>query len=262
MRTINAYTKITLLCAITCISYWACNPTKSVTSKPKVILKLDDLWYKNGQVHEGWIAVMDFLNEQKVTSAIGIIGSSLEKGDDPYFQWIKQRHAEGHEIWHHGYCHCKPTVDGQQVREFRGTSYDYQLAQLQKTQQLAKDKLGLTFTTFGAPYNSTDTSTVEALEKMPELKIWLFKETATPTDKQILKRIKPVNIEYPVHIPDFAQFRLGYESHQKEPILVIQGHPRSWSEDPERMNNFRQIILFLKAEGVEFTTPSKYLGVD
>ena len=247
-----------LLLLIVLISQINCSIQRIQSDKPMVILKLDDLWYKNGQVHEGWQEVMDFLNKEKVVGTIGIVGESLEKGEEDYYNWIKNQHQQGHEIWNHGYCHCKPTVNGQACREFRGTDYTYQLGQLQKAQQLAKEKLGLTLVSFGAPYNSTDSSTVAALAKIPALKIWLYKETKIPTNKQILKRIKEVNIEYPVHIPDFQQFKAGYEKHKNEPLLVIQGHPRSWTKDRERMDNFKQIITFLKEEKVRFITPIEY----
>ena len=235
-----------------------CSFQKTKVNKPRVILKLDDLWFEDGLVHEGWQEVINYLNDEKVIGTIGLVGNSLEKGDKNYFDWIKKRHQEGHEIWNHGYCHCKPTVNGQECREFRGTDYIYQLDQLEKTQQLAKEKLGLTLVSFGAPYNSTDSLTINALAKIPDLKIWMYKETTSPTDKQILKRIKEVNIEYPVHVPDLKKFKAGYEQYKKEPLLVIQGHPRSWVKDSTRMDNFKKIITFLKSEKVEFTTPIKY----
>ena len=228
------------------------------STPPQVILKLDDLWYEDGLVHPGWVQVIDFLQEQEVVGTVGVVCNSLEEGGDDYFQWIKDREAEGHEIWHHGYCHCKPVVDEEERREFRGTSYAYQYDHLLRAQQLAEDKLDIIFRTFGAPYNSTDNNTARALDSLPEIKIWLYKETSAPTSKYVFERIAEVNIEYPVHIPDLAQLKAGYEQHETEPVLVIQGHPRSWWEEPARFETFKQIVLFLKAEGVQFTTPYSY----
>ncbi|WNJ17105.1 polysaccharide deacetylase family protein [Pontibacter sp. G13] len=225
---------------------------------PQIILKLDDLAYQSGLIHPGWIEVMDFLNEEEVIGTIGLIGKSLENASDDYHDWILDRHKEGHEIWNHGYCHCKPEVDGHEVREFQGTSYAYQLDQLTRTQQLAQEKLGLTLRTFGAPYNAVDSLTAQALSTIPELQIWLYKHTDAPTDKFLLNRIAEVNIEYPVHIPDFEQFKEGYRQFQDAPVLIIQGHPRSWVNEPDRMETFKQIIRFLKSEGVQFTTPWAY----
>lgn len=226
--------------------------------KPYVILKLDDLWYEEGLVHPGWQQVVDFLNQEGVQGTIGLVCNSLEEGDEAYFQWIKNREAEGYEIWHHGYCHCKPTIDGEEKREFRGTPYAYQLEHLSKAQQLAKDKLGITLRSFGAPYNSTDAFTAQALAQIPDLKVWMYKETQSPTKKYVLPRIPEVNIEYPVHIPDFEKLKAGYEQFKGEPILIIQGHPRSWVDEPSRFETFKEIVLFLKSERVRFTTPYSY----
>lgn len=225
---------------------------------PYVILKLDDLWVDDGFIHPGWLEVVAFLNEEDIIGTIGIVGKDLKEGNPKYFQWIKDRVAEGHEVWHHGYCHCKPIVDSVQAREFRGTDYDYQLQHLKETQQLAFEQLGITLRSFGAPYNSTDEHTAQALAEIREIEVWMYKETAAPTDKYVLPRISAVNIEYPVHVPDFERFKAGYVKHQDEPVLVIQGHPRSWVEDSTRMEAFKEIIRFLQSKRARFTTPYAY----
>lgn len=228
------------------------------TPKPFVILKLDDLWCKNDIVHPGWEIVVDFLNSHQVKGTIGLIGSSLEKDNPEYFAWIKQREAEGYEIWNHGFCHCRMKENGTDIREFRGKELEDQTESIFKTQQLAKEKLGIILHTFGAPYNSTDEYTSKVLEENSDLKVWMYKETKTPTSKFLLNRIPEVNIEYPVHQPDFEKFKAGYDKFKTEPILIIQGHPRSWTKDENRFENFKKIILFLKKEGVTFVTPYEY----
>lgn len=231
-------------------------------TKPYVILKLDDLKGKQSHVHEGWIEVFDFLNEQNIIGTIGLIGESLEEDKPNYFDWIKKRNNEGHEIWNHGFCHCKQNIGEEtEIREFRGKDYAAQCESIINTQKLAKDKLGITLRSFGAPYNSTDEHTAKALAKIPELDIWMFKETDVSSDKFILNRIKEVNIEYPTHIPDFKKFKLGYDKNKNEQIIIIQGHPRSWMEDKTRFEEFKKIVLFLKEEGVQFITPYEYYSL-
>ncbi|MCB9082581.1 MAG: polysaccharide deacetylase family protein [Lewinellaceae bacterium] len=225
---------------------------------PQVILKLDDLKYEDGLVDPGWQQVIAYLRSESVVGTIGIIGSSLEEGTPAYFQWIKDRHADGFEIWNHGYCHCQWEVDSIRQREFQGPSAAEQYASLAKTQQLAQEKLGITLRTFGAPYNSTDAQTAMALEDLPDIHIWLYKESLAPTHKYLLPRIPEVNIEYPVHVPDFEQFRAGFEKYKIAKVLVIQGHPRSWVDDPTRFATFQRIVAFLKARQVHFTTPYAY----
>ncbi|MEM7510753.1 MAG: hypothetical protein AAF388_07460 [Bacteroidota bacterium] len=226
--------------------------------KPYVILKLDDLKYENGLIHPGWEQVVSFLNDVSVVGTIGIIGESLEEGDSAYFDWIKARDREGFEIWHHGFCHCKRMDNETEVREYRGEPFGIQQASIFRTHNLAKEKLGITLRSFGAPYNSTDECTINALAKVPDIKVWMYKETAIPTDKFELRRIKEVNIEYPVHVPDFVKFKAGYEKYKAEPILILQGHPRSWVEDLSRFEEFKKIIYFLLLEEVTFITPFEY----
>ncbi len=231
---------------------------KTKVSKPYVILKLDDLWCENEVVHPGWSQVIAFLNAQNVKGTIGIVGSSMEDGNTDYFDWIKERDEEGYEIWHHGFCHCKKEVNDIEIREYRGEKQEDQKESILKTQQLVKEKTGIILRSFGAPYNSTDECTAKVLNEIPELKVWMYKETNVPTDKFLLNRIKEVNIEYPVHQPDFEKLKAGYEKFKTEPILIIQGHPRSWTEDKNRFEVFKKIILFLKKEGVTFITPYEY----
>ena len=237
----------------------SCVVTKKVTAaQPQVILKLDDLWCEQALVHIGWEQVVDFLNSEGIKGTIGIVGNSLEEDNQAYFDWIKKREQEGYEIWHHGFCHCRHKENDVEIREYRGKKPEEQLESIKKTQQLAEEKLGITLRTFGAPYNSTDEATVEALEQFPNIKVWMYKETKIPTSKFLLDRIPEVNIEYPVHIPDFEKFKKGYEQYKNEPILIIQGHPRSWTEDKKRFEVFKEIIQFLQDEKVNFTTPYEY----
>lgn len=250
-----------LSCLMALVLIASCHSTKGLdrpSSKPFIVLKLDDLWCKNDEIHAGWKMVVDFLNSQEVKGTIGLIGESLEKDNPEYFEWIENRKQEGYEIWNHGFCHCRVKQNGTEVREFRGKEKEEQLSSIMRTQELAKEKLGITLHTFGAPYNSTDSTTIEVLEKNSDLKIWLYKETQSQTNKFLLNRIPEVNIEYPVHQPDFEKFKAAYEKFKTEPILVIQGHPRSWTEDENRFENFKKIILYLKNENVTFTTPHEY----
>lgn len=243
---------------LTVLLFLALSVSLTGQTAPYIILKLDDLHFEQEPVHAGWKQVIAFLQQEQVTAAIGIVGKSLEKGDATYFNWIKQRHREGFEIWNHGFCHCKPVVDGVERREFEGMPYQTQLENLQKTQRLMRKYTGITLRSFGAPYNATDSLTARALEQIPELKVWMYNDTPWKNSKMPLDRIPEVNIEYPVHIPNLELFKAGYAAHRSQPVLVIQGHPRSWVEDPSRFEVFKQIVWFLKAENAQFTTPYAY----
>ncbi len=225
---------------------------------PQVILKLDDAWFEGDSIHQGWVKTFDYLNSKNIPATIGLVGERMEGASPAFYHWLEVQANAGHELWNHGYCHCKPIVDGKELREFRGTGYQYQLEQLRKTQAIAADKLGITLVTFGAPYNACDDDTELALREVPEIATWLYPPAGKTAGKHPMPRIDAVNIEYPVHQPDFAAFVSGFRAHIEEQVLVIQGHPRSWMAPESRMAEFRQIVDFLIAEGVHFTTPAAY----
>lgn len=237
------------------------SPSAMTADLPMVILKLDDYGFSR-RTHPGWVQTMDYLNEKGVVASIGLIGKGLERPSAASVAWLTTQAQLGHELWNHGYCHCRPEGvtlgNGLRAAEFRGTDYDYQLDQIRRTQDLAQEKLGITLTTFGAPYNSTDENTVAALATMPELTTLLYHRGPAPDGVSVLSRVGAVNIEYPVHQPDFAQFKQGFEQYESADVLVIQGHPRSWTQDPDRFAQFQQIISYLQDRGVVFTTPTGY----
>jgi peptidoglycan/xylan/chitin deacetylase (PgdA/CDA1 family) len=245
-----------------CTTNPADSNTPPINKSPQyVILKLDDLNPENGRVHAGWLKTFEYLNEQQVIATIGLIGESLENDNQSaYFDWVKQQVEQGHEIWNHGYCHCREDKkSGFRVSEFKGTDEAHQYKNLQRTQQLAKQRLGISLSAFGAPYNATDENTAKALDQIPEIKTWMFKETSFTTSKKLLTRDVALNIEAPVHIPNEIKFIAEFPKYQNQAVITIQGHPRSWVKDKKRWESFTKIIQFLKSQNIQFTTPQKLL---
>ncbi|MCK4745615.1 MAG: hypothetical protein KAT15_01195, partial [Bacteroidales bacterium] len=66
-----------------------------------------------------------------------------------------------------------------------------------------------------------------------------------------------VGIEYPVHKPVFYHFWNGFYFRSVEPVIVIQGHPNSWSES--RLREFEMIVDYLKEIGVPIVKPSSFI---
>ncbi|MFH1498313.1 MAG: DUF2334 domain-containing protein [Verrucomicrobiota bacterium] len=244
-----------VLIAPLALSFAAPALSAAAETKPlRVVLKLDDTWVVDGRLSERWQRIDDFAAERGIRYTVGVICKSLE-GDHPeYIASLRAMAESGRaELWHHGYDHKAWEVDGKKLREFQGSGYEHQLAHLQKAQALGKEKLGVTFTTFGAPYNATDADTVRALAEIPELTVWMFAPRKVVTSLFTTPQISAVNIEHPVHKPDFEQFKLGYAQHKTDPYLVMQGHPMSW--DDAAFAEFARIVDFLLAEGAEFVFP-------
>jgi peptidoglycan/xylan/chitin deacetylase (PgdA/CDA1 family) len=222
-------------------------------SAPVVILKLDDVT-RNGAhgaaaVSPRWQRCMDFLRQEQVKSSLGIIGKSLEADHEAYFQWIKDLDRAGLvEFWNHGY--------EDKADQFNGTPVDQQRSALEKTQRLAKEKLGLHLRVFGVHWSPIDAATDAALAGLPEIKIW-FEGPAKPKGGQtVLKRT--IYMEKPTFVPNVENLKTCYEKfgHQ-QPYLLLQGHPNQWTD--ERFAAFMEIVKYLKAKGCAFMRVSEYV---
>lgn len=235
-------------------------PSLLLVKAPIVILKLDDLRGNRGEafLHPGWKRVTDYLVENNIKGSIGVIGIGLEGDKQPFFEWCKETQSRGLiELWHHGYLHKRIPYQGKEIGVF-ATSYELQLEYYNKTQEVAREKLGFAFTAFGSPYNSSNPETAKVLATDPNMKVWLYGNVsdAHEADYQGLVMERGINLEYPVHNPDFEAFVEAYNKGDHEEPLVLQGHPKSW--DDARWQAFVKIIEFLQEEGCTFTTPTEW----
>lgn len=228
---------------------------KEVSGKRYVILKLDDVVSEgeNQIVSERWQRVTRFVQEKKIKAAYGVIGYSLEKDNLPYFNWIRDLYKGGLiEFWNHGYIQRK-AEDPQGEFELE---YDSQLRSLRLTDSLAKVKLGITLTTWGPHWSATNEYTDKALAQIPSIEMTFGYPPHSDHFKGIILP-ELIDMEYPVHNPNFIEFKAAYDKLGNIPFLsYLQGHPNSWDE--ERWSNFVNIVNFLLNEGFEFITPEEY----
>jgi peptidoglycan/xylan/chitin deacetylase (PgdA/CDA1 family) len=229
--------------------------------KAEVIIKADDLVYdKKTSVPAQWEKFAEIAVKKNCKVAPGIVGRSLKKGDAAFFNWIKEKQKTGlFEFWNHGLLHKRWEKDGERQSEFYNASTQEQIGYLQETQQLGKEKIGIEFNAFGAPYNWTDETTVEALKQFPELKVWLYAPENVETDIIKVERVSALNIEYPVHKPNFYHFFNSYYFYSTANVVAIQGHPLSW--DKYEFDQFEMIIDYLQGIDAHIILPSDLLGV-
>jgi peptidoglycan/xylan/chitin deacetylase (PgdA/CDA1 family) len=231
----------------------------SSPSKPQVIiLKLDDVQQvRNGVVHRNWQRVADYIGTNHLKASFGIICSSLETDNPAYFDWIKDLNKKGFvEFWLHGY---RARTQADKSGEFEQGTFEEHKALLERSEKLAKEKLGFTLPAFGQHWSGTTDATERALDAVPEIKIWLYGPRASKLYRKVsLPRV--MGLENPTFVPDFAKFKATYERiGAKEKYLVLQGHPPNWYTD-ERWNGFIQIVEFLRSKGCVFMTPSEYVA--
>jgi peptidoglycan/xylan/chitin deacetylase (PgdA/CDA1 family) len=257
-------TRIFLLFAVILGSVLACSKaaaqssptTKPVRQPPFIILKLDDMKGESPQ----WERTIQFLKDQHVKSCIGIICNSLEGDKASYFSWLKAIQATGLvEFWNHGLTHAQWQEGTANVQEFKGPPYEEQKEHIVHSQQLAKEKLGITLHSFGAPFNATDDNTLKALAEDPDIKVLLYGNAAKASETPnilVLDRTS-MNIEYPVGVPNLERMQHDYETLAgTRDCFVLQGHPEHW--DDAFFGEFVKMVEYLKAKGVTFTTPYEY----
>jgi L-ascorbate metabolism protein UlaG (beta-lactamase superfamily)/peptidoglycan/xylan/chitin deacetylase (PgdA/CDA1 family) len=230
-------------------------PAKPV---PIVILKLDDVissTEQGGPVSVRWRRAADYIEKNNLKAAMGVICYSLEEDNPAYFDWIKERQKRGSiEFWLHGY-HNR-TMEEKTGEFDQGTAAEHQ-AILEKSQALARKRLGFEFTAFGAHWTGTTEETEKAVQAVDSLKFWL----CGPKDSKFYKRLSvpwTIAMEDPIFVPDPVKFKAAYEaSGATESVLCLQGHADQW--DDERWAGFVKIVEFLKSKGCRFMTPAEYL---
>lgn len=222
---------------------------------PKIVIKLDDFGAANGKVHPRWLKVADFAKSRNIKVTFGIISTRITEDCPEFVQWTKDQYAAGRiEFWNHGWDHGERTLDGKRLMEFSGESYEHQKQHMTDANKLAKEKLGITFASFGAPFNATDANTVKVLAEDPDIKVWMYGDPANPAGKKVLDRSYAVSIENPTFIPNYGAFLEGYAHSRGAEYFVMQGHPAAWND--ERWDQFVKIVDFLTAQKAEFVFAS------
>lgn len=238
-----------------------------------VVFKLDDMTSTGGGgVPERWKRLTDFAQERKIKIAVGVIANSLEGNKPAYMEYLKQLQASGLvELWFHGYDHGVHEEGGKQYAEFANRPYEEQKRRFEISQQLAKEKLGAPFVTFGQPGGgntaASDTdwaATMQAFATDASLKIWLYPKSLDPAadvlQKEkgvvILDRVPQVNIENPLFVPNPTLLARFYSRLAKDrKYYILQGHPNQW--DDARWVEFVKIVDFLQQNNIPIVFPSE-----
>lgn len=245
------------LLVASCFALLASSSFAQDAKEPQVIiLKLDDVTAHGASggrpVSARWQKTAEYIEKNNLKAGFGIIGFSLEKDNPAYFQWIKDWQKKGCiEFWNHGYRDRKKEDP---LGEFED-SFEVQKKALDRTQQLAREKLGFELRAFGPHYSGTNADTTKAIADVPDIAMWFYGDPKS--GKFIFERV--LVLENPIFVPDPVKFQQIYESKAaSKPVLALQGHPNQW--DDKRWEGFVAIIEFLKSKGCVFMTPSEYMA--
>ena len=228
------------------------------TISRRIILKLDDLTcggaMDGNPVSPRRQRIVDFIQQKGLKASFGIICWSLEEGTPAYFDWIKKWHDSGTiEMWFHGFRNKK---DKHEPGEFDFGTAEEQRAIMEKSQRLAREKLGFSLRAFGEHWSGTTEETEKALQATPEIEIWLCGRKNSPHYKKfVIEKIMAL---------EEGRFDINAEkviaAYQALPAsvdtVILEGHPNAWVD--ERWENFTKVIAFLQAQGCVFITPSAW----
>ncbi|MEK7765637.1 MAG: hypothetical protein AAB368_05310, partial [bacterium] len=244
------------------------------------MLKMDDLatqWWRE------WKILTDLVIAENVRAGLGIWFASLLEGDPAYDAWIDGiARDERFELWFHGFTGHGP--NGEPGREHQGTPYEYQSASFEKSLMAMLTRCDRIVRTYSEHWHGGDATTLRVFNEDPFLRLWMCwgwahreeRERLLPPDRRLLggtmitiECADPKNWQ-PGYV-NFSEFERGYAGHEADPVLILQGHPWSWTDTSakpdrtgatlDRWEEFRKILAFLKGRGVRFVTPYDYYRI-
>jgi len=225
-----------------------------IFAQTKVVLKLDDIGAQKNACKS--LPIMEYLINRNVKASYGVIANRLDETAKPLLAKILSAvDSKGNlmvEIWNHGLDHSRKG----DVFEFKNSSLALQTQHLDSAHYLVEKYLGIRMTTFGAPYNATDTVCLQVINNNTNYKKVFFSkvETSFKTDFERLNNNVPMEKE--TGKPDFDFFMKSY---QKYPAylstnIILQGHPPYWTA--EGFAEFKKILDFLDAQKCVYVLPS------
>lgn len=218
-------------------------------SKQFAILKADDLSFGDSQRDiSKWEEFFTYIINKGLKTSVGIIGECLEnKEATPVVGSLLE--TKCFEFWNHGFSY-------NHKNEFLEASYEEQKDLLRRTQDLGKEKLGITFQAFGAPSNNVSEVISRVVEENDDIKVWL--NGSSPSNKLILTSWCSIeSFSDGKCFISFKQFVENYSS--RFPYLLLQCHPWRWSE--KTFSQFKEVVDFLLQKQVEFVTPYEYFTI-
>lgn len=131
-----------------------------------IILKTDDFRGDMLGYNKTYDSYITLIASLKIKASIGVIGQSMEHiSDKKALEMSELIKSKILEPYNHSYYH----VFNQDLREFNGTSEEYQSKSINKTQEIVKNKLNFIIHTFGTVCNSWDSNTIKLIYAHQEI---------------------------------------------------------------------------------------------
>lgn len=235
-----------------------------VQKRKVAVWKLDDLQMSDSAIR-GFEKAYNYFSQYGIKAGFGIIMHTFDEyGDltteknkakiDKINSWIDG----GFEIWYHGYWHNKKTDEnGERIENFGSDPLEKQEKNLKMGIDTFKKAFPeYTMKSFGAPYNSVNKTTAEALKNVcPDINTVLFFDDSDVEESGHFNIDNSVSIESKAGDEDFEKFESSFKS-KKGKDIILQSHPWGW--DDKDLEIIDKITKTLVAEDYAFMTPQEY----
>lgn len=226
-----------------------------------VILKMDDVRANSGSMYNAaWQRYADTIRSYGVKSGMGAVTVDLTTGSQQFKDSLTSWHNSDYfEVWHHGWDHIRNNYppSNNNAGEFSGTPYDYQKDHFEDGMTYGQSELGITFRSFGAPYNQTDATFLTVLEENSDVKVWLYCNDPSYSGL-CLERGSSNLLESSTGVVSYSSFLTAYGANTN-PYLVLQGHPGQW--DDNSFDEFEQVIDYVESQGDCIVLPYEYYQI-
>ncbi|UKT64951.1 DUF2334 domain-containing protein [Pedobacter mucosus] len=225
-----------------------------IVAQTKVVLKLDDISAQNGECKS--LPVMTYLLKRNVKASYGVIANRLDGSAKSLLNdIISAVDNQGNrmvEIWNHGLNHSK----NGDVFEFKNSTFNEQLQHLDSAHFLVQKDLGVSMTTFGAPYNATDSVCLRVINEHKNYKKIFFSSVKVEFETNFERLNNNVPMEIETGKPDFDFFIKSYNKYPAylSSNIILQGHPPYWTD--EGFAEFKKILDFLDSKKCIYVLPA------
>ncbi|MCC6981633.1 MAG: methyltransferase domain-containing protein [Bauldia sp.] len=206
------------------------------------IIKADDLGSE--PVLDCWWRLLEALDRRGVPISAGVVAGRIGHHPDGVLsRLVLQLRQGGHEVWNHSHSH----------RDFGTLALADQVDDLRQSQATIGEIFGARPHVFGAPFNSMNEATIQALEANSDFSAVYFARYPTRLETVPYFNLCPPEVVSGYYRqPDFAEFLPRYGRRQDQRPIVLQVHPPAWSE--HGLHEFIHIVDWLIERDWQFVT--------
>jgi len=215
---------------------------------PAVMLKCDDYGLPIDAVSKDFF---DWLVDRGNVAGIGIVTRLTEQSPEsvPDYQYYENK---GFELWFHGHTHRLGTSGA----EFREASLEEQTASFAAGMNVFMKYFDKPYTTFGAPGNAINDVTSSAIQKFPNIKVWLYGQLSSPIFRfhhfaKFEEEVGKIYNETDLQIQIIEAIKFG-----PDVGIVLQMHPTHW--DTDDLSRAKAMFQYIENNiDFRYTTPMK-----